>query len=44
VKVPDPVYDAIEREAERQDIPMGAVVRDWMNKAEQYDSNVEGRR
>lgn len=43
VKVPDPVYRQIEREAEREDITRGAVVRDWMDKAEQFD-RLEGRR
>lgn len=42
VKVPDPVYSEIEREASREDISMGAVVRDWMDKAEKYDE-MEGR-
>lgn len=37
IRVPDPVYDRIEREAEREDIPQGAVVRDWMEKAAKYD-------
>jgi len=37
VKVPDPVYRQIEREADRQDIARGVVVRDWMDKAEKYD-------
>ena len=42
VKVPDPVYERIEREAEREDITRGAVVRDWMDKAEKYEQ-MEGR-
>jgi len=37
VKVPGPVYDRISREAERQDISRGVVVRDWMEKAEKFD-------
>lgn len=37
VRVPDPVYQRITREAEREDIARGAVVRDWMDKAEKYD-------
>lgn len=43
VKVPDPVYSEIERIAEREDITRGAVVRDWMDKAEKYDEAKEGR-
>lgn len=38
VKVPSPVYDRIERQAEREDITRGAVVREWMQKAEKYDT------
>ena len=37
VKVPSPVYDRITRQAERQDVSRGVVVRDWMDKAEKYD-------
>lgn len=37
VKVPDPVYERIERMAEREDITRGAVVREWMDKAEKWD-------
>jgi len=37
VKVPDPVYEKIEQQSDRQDVSMGVVVRDWMNKAEQFD-------
>lgn len=37
VRVPDPVYRRIESESDREDISRGAVVRDWMEKAEKYD-------
>lgn len=37
VRLPDPVYNRIERVAEREDISRGAVVREWMQKAEKYD-------
>jgi len=37
VKVPDPVYERIQRKAEREDVSHGVVVRDWMDKAEKYD-------
>ena len=43
VKVPHPVYERIERVAEREDITRGAVVREWMDKAERFE-NLEGRR
>jgi len=39
VKVPDPVYDRIQREAERQDVSFGTIVRDWMDKAEKWDEH-----
>ena len=42
VKVPDPVYERIQRRAEREDVSHGVVVRDWMDKAEKYDQ-IEGR-
>jgi len=41
VKVPDPVYERIERISEREDITRGAVVRDWMSKAEKFEE-IEG--
>jgi len=44
VKVPDPVYDRLSRQAERQDVSRGVVVRDWMDKAEQYDQLEERQR
>ena len=44
VKVPDPVYDRIEREAKRQDVARGAIVRDWMDKADRYDELDTGGR
>lgn len=37
VSVPNPVYERIDREAERQDVARGVVVRDWMEKADKYD-------
>jgi len=37
VKVPKPVYDRIARQAEREDVSNGVVVRDWMEKAEKFD-------
>lgn len=43
VRVPDPVYNAATREAERRDISRGAVIEDWLRKAERFDE-MEGRR
>lgn len=43
VRIPDPVYERIERQAEREDITRGAVVREWMQKAEKYEQVEEGR-
>jgi len=43
VKVPNPVYQRIEQQAEREDVARGVVVREWMRKAEKYDE-VEARR
>lgn len=37
VKVPDPVYERIQRESERQDVSYGTIVRDWMDKAEKFE-------
>lgn len=37
VKIPDPIYNAATREAERRDISRGAVIEDWCRKAEKYD-------
>jgi len=37
IRVPDPVYSKAQREAERQDVSIGVVVRDWMDKAEKFD-------
>lgn len=42
IRVPDPVYSKVTTEAERQDISRGAVVREWMQKAEKFEQ-VEGR-
>lgn len=37
VKLPDPVYERVSREAKRQDVTRGAVVKEWMEKAERFD-------
>jgi len=42
VRVPDPVYSKLSSKAEREDISRGAVVREWMNKADQFE-RIEGR-
>ena len=42
IRVPDPVYSKITAQAERQDVPRGVIVREWMDKAEKFDE-LEGR-
>ncbi len=37
IRVPAPVYDRIVRESDRQDIANGVVVKQWMEKADDYD-------
>lgn len=37
VRVPDPVYSKATIQAERQDVSRGAIIRDWMDKAEKFD-------
>lgn len=37
VKIPEPVYDAAKREAERRDVPMGVVIEGWKDKADKFD-------
>lgn len=37
VKLPDPVYERVSREADRQDVSRGVVVKEWMEKAERFD-------
>lgn len=34
IRVPDPVYHTLSQEAERKDVSVGAVVREWMEHAE----------
>jgi predicted DNA-binding protein len=37
IRIPDPVAERIDREAERQDVARGVVVREWMEKADKFD-------
>jgi len=37
VKVPDPVYSKATSEAERQDVSRGVIIKEWMEKAEQFE-------
>ena len=37
VKLPEPVYREVIARSEQNDISPGAVVRDWMDKAEKYE-------
>jgi len=41
VRIPDPVYERAERQAEREDVAIGTVIREWMNKAEKYNWSEE---
>lgn len=43
IRVPDPVYSSAEREAERRDVSLGAVVESWHEKAEKFDVLEERR-
>jgi len=43
VRVPDPVYERLTREAESQDVSRGVVVKQWMEKAEKYEQAEGGR-
>ena len=43
IRVPDPVYSKAERQAEREDVSLGAVVRDWMEDSEELE-RMEARR
>lgn len=40
VKVPDHVHARLEREATEREVPMGAVVEEWMRDAERFDTLV----
>lgn len=42
VRVPDPVYKRISAIAEREDISRGAVIKEWMEKADKFEE-MEGR-
>lgn len=37
IRVPGPVYSKATTQAERQDVSRGAIVREWMEKAERFD-------
>ena len=37
IRVPDPVANRIDREAERQDVARGVIVKEWMEKAEKFE-------
>lgn len=43
IRVPDPVAERIDRQANREDIPKGAVVRDWMEAADRLEQLESGR-
>ena len=37
IRVPDPVYERLSAVSQREDVSRGAVVREWMEKAERFD-------
>ena len=41
VKVPKPVKERIDQEADERDIPRAAVIEEWMQKADQLDDLLE---
>ena len=43
IRVPDPVYSKATSEAERQDVPRGVIIKEWMEKADKFDE-IEVRR
>jgi len=43
VRIPDPVYSKATTESERQDVSRGAIIQQWMNKAEKFEE-MERRR
>jgi hypothetical protein len=38
VKIPTPVYERMSDEAKKSDVSRGTIVREWMQKADAYDS------
>jgi len=37
IRVPGPVYSKATSEAERQDVSRGVIIKEWMEKAEQFE-------
>jgi hypothetical protein len=37
IRVPEPVYSKATTQAEREDVSRGAIIRDWMEKAEKFE-------
>jgi len=37
VRVPDPVYEKLTREANHDDVSRGSIIKEWMEKAEKYE-------
>jgi len=37
IRVPDPVYSKATSEAERQDVSRGAIIKQWMEEAEEFE-------
>ncbi len=41
VRVPDPVWERLERESEERDVSKGSIVAEWMDAADKLD-RIEG--
>jgi len=37
IRVPEPVYSKATRQAEREDVARGVIVKQWMEKAERFN-------
>lgn len=43
VKVPDPVYEEIDRQSDAEDVSHGTIVRDWMEAANESNQIEAGQ-
>jgi len=37
VKLPEPVYSKARSQADRQDVAIGVIIRDWKDKADKFE-------
>jgi hypothetical protein len=44
VQIPDPIYERLSDESDAQDVARGAIIAEWMNKADGFDSILSGRK